>query len=300
MFSTNQRWFKTLILSFIFVTWHSSASSNTLSQPTVLPHHVLRLPNLHTANNPIEAYAKNLLYQALKATEAQYGTFELKIAKQPISQERQMRSLEHDLLDIAWSVTSIQRETQHLPIRIPIMAGLFGKRLMLVRENDERFNVPISMTELRSMRAVLGYDWPDSRIFRHNEIPVIETTYRASFRFISEGFADIFPRSVMEIQTELRNLSSDNALKIAPNLLIEYDSPVFFFVSSKRPELAERITKGLLILLDSGEFQRMLSNLDVYQDSIELMNDRHVIKLENPSLSLQSKQALEQYLPRFN
>lgn len=283
-----------------------SAASITSTTTEVAPnqsishHSVIRLPNIHPGRDPIYAYAKTLLYKALQATEAQYGTFELLVDNEIMPQERQLQSLEHNLLDVTWSVTSVDREKLHLAVRIPLMAGLFGKRLMLVRGDDERFNTPLSLENLKSYRMVQGYDWPDTRIFRHNKIHVLETTYQASFRIVMERFADMFPRSVLEIQNELDNLSDKSALKIAPNILISYDSPLFFFVSLQRPELANRIAQGLLILLENGEFQQILSQQRVYQQSLILMKGRTEIELENPLLSQQSKQALEKYLSYFN
>ena len=149
------------------------------------------------------------------------------------------------------------------------------------------------------MRAVQGYDWPDTRIFRHNEIPVLETTYQASFRIVAEGFADMFPRSVMEIQYEL-DKQPDSTLKIEPHLLVSYESALFYFVASDQEALANRISEGLTILLASGEFQKTLMAQPVYQESMALMRGRTVIKIENPLLSEQSKAALKHYLTYFN
>ncbi|WP_256772279.1 amino acid ABC transporter substrate-binding protein [Alteromonas stellipolaris] len=263
-----------------------------------LPHKVLRLPNVHPGRDPVYAYAKTLLSKVMEVTEDKYGTFELQVSKQEIAQERQLRSLEHDMLDITWSVSSIDREKQHRAIRIPIMGGFFGKRIMLIRANDNRFDAPLSLESLKSMRAVQGYDWPDTRIFRHNNIPVLETTYQASFRIVAEGFADMFPRSVMEIQYEL-DKQPDSTLKIEPHLLVSYDSPLFYFVASDQEALANRISEGLTILLASGEFQKTLKAQPVYQESMAIMRGRSVIEIENPLLSEQSKAALDHYLSYF-
>lgn len=277
-----------------------STDSPTLEKDTkaALPHRRLRLPNIHPGRDPVYAYAKTLLSKALAVTEDKYGSFELQVSEQEVAQERQLRSLEHDMLDITWSVSSIDREKQHRAIRIPIMGGFFGKRIMLIRAKDNRFDAPLTLESLKSMRAVQGYDWPDTRIFRHNNIPVLETTYQASFRIVAEGFADMFPRSVMEIQYEL-DKQPDSTLKIEPHLLVSYDSPLFYFVASDQEALANRISEGLTILLASGEFQKTLKAQPVYQESMALMRGRSVIEIENPLLSEQSKAALDHYLSYF-
>ena len=133
-----------------------------------LPHTLIRLPNVHPGRDTVYAYAKALLTEALLVTESEYGTFDIIVSGQESAQERQLRSLEHNLLDVTWSVTSIERERQFLPIRIPIMAGLFGKRALLVKKGDTRLKDVKTLKELKSFRAVLGYDWPDTKIFHEH------------------------------------------------------------------------------------------------------------------------------------
>lgn len=286
-------------LSLCGISQAAAVTRKTATAPdaNTLPHSVLRLPNVHPGRDPIYAYAKALLYQALKVTEAEYGTFELVITEQETLQARQLRNLEHSMLDVTWSVTSKERERHHLPIRIPIMNGLFGKRALLINADDNRFDTPLALKDLTDMRAVQGYDWPDTRIFRHNGIRVLETTYQASFRMVAEGFADMFPRSVMEISHEINSQAKTANLKVAPNIIIAYPSPMFYFVSSEQSALAERISQGLQQLLSSGELRKLLEAQDIYQQSMELLEAREQVQLHNPLLSEQSKQALATYLP---
>ena len=108
----------------------------------------------------------------------------------------------------------------------------------------------------------------------------------------------MFPRSVMEIIHEL-DKQPDSTLKIEPHLLVSYNSPLFYFVASDQEALANRISEGLTILLESGEFQAFLKAQPVYQESMTLMRGRTVIEIENPLLSEQSKVALKHYLTYF-
>ena len=290
-----------LLLGTVLLPFTNAVAQN---QPSVvnneLPHSVLRLPNVHPGRDAVYAYAKQLLTEALEVTQDSYGTFELVVSTQETAQERQLRSLEHSMLDVTWSVTSIEREQHYLPVRIPIMAGLFGKRILLVREGDTRFSQVKSLEALQSYRAVLGYDWPDTKIFKANKIPVLETTYRASFKIVSEGFADMFPRSAMEIQEELSDESLSRGLAIEDSLVVSYPSPIFFFVGSDNQQLAGRIAQGLLILFETGQFQTLLTQQRGYQQSMSLLEGRTVIEIENPLLSEQSRLALERFLPEFS
>ena len=275
------------------------AQGDDITLPDASAHTVLRLPNVHPGRADVFNYAKSLLEMAMIATVERYGTFEVVITESELAQERQLRSLEHDLLDVTWSVTSIDRETQHLAIRIPIMAGLFGKRVLLVNESATTFNTPLTLSQLQQLRSVQGYDWPDTKILRHNNIGVLETTYRASFRIVAEGFADMYPRGIMEIDGEESNKALSRNLVIEPNLVLSYPSPMFFFTGIDNALLAERITEGLLILIKNGEFQRHLFAQELYKDSMNMLKGRAVIQLENPLLSEPSKQAMDTFLPHF-
>jgi hypothetical protein len=287
------------LLAYALCSFISQACANQISNTSSTAHTKIRLPNVHPGRDTIYAHAKQLLTEALLITQADYGTFEFVISSQESPQRRQLKSLEHDLLDVTWSVTSLDREAHFHPIRIPIMAGLFGKRVLLIDAEDTRFSHDMNLSDLQELRAVLGYDWPDTAIFRHAGIPVIETTYRASFKMVSEGFADMFPRSVMEVLEEMDNKDFSKGLVVDNNIVISYPSPVFFFVGSNNQRLATRINDGLLKLLKNHRFQQLLSEHEGYQKGLELIKGRTVINIDNPFLSEGSQKAIENFLPLF-
>ena len=140
-----------LLLISVFSPFSVNASEQLTKEVSAdLPHTLIRLPNIHPGRDSIYEYAKALLNEALLVTQPQYGTFNIIVSGQESAQERQLRSLEHNLLDVTWSVTSIERERQFLPIRIPIMAGLFGKRALFIKEGDTRFEQVKTLEELKS------------------------------------------------------------------------------------------------------------------------------------------------------
>lgn len=287
------------LLACALFTLIPHAYANQDSNSASAAHTKIRLPNVHPGRDAVYAHAKQLLTEALLITQADYGTFEFVVSSQESPQRRQLRNLEHDLLDVTWSVTSSDREAYFLPIRIPIMAGLFGKRVLLINAEDKRFSKDMDLASLRKFRAVLGYDWPDTAIFRQAGIPVVETTYRASFKMVSEGFADMFPRSVMEVLEEMEHKDLSKGLVVEDNIVISYPSPIFFFVGSNNQQLATRITEGLLQLLKNDRFQQLLKEHKGYKQSLSLLKGRTIISIDNPLLSIESKKAIENFLPLF-
>lgn len=281
----------------VFLVGSATASAQT-GDDDQATYRVIRIPQVFSGTDPLYNYVKTLLQMALDTNAEKHGKVKLLPNERGTVQERQLRNLDHRLLDVTWSVTTAKRENLHKAVRIPLTAGLFGKRLLLIREGDVRFDTPVPLTTLKQYRAVQGQDWPDTRLYRYHGFSVLESTYQASFKVLAEGFADYYPRAILEVEYELEYAK---ALPIAleKNLLIRYPSAMFFFVSRENHALAKRIEDGLLTLLETGQFQSLLESQEFYKSSKVLAEGRHVIELSNPMLSNESREAIENYLPYF-
>lgn len=281
-----------LLLAWLVVISAASANDDEPSTPAI---RVIRVPKAAPGTEPLYDYITALLNAALEASSDKYGKVRLVASEGVTVQDRQLRNLEYRHLDVTWSVTSAERERYHRPIRVPILSGLFGQRVFFVHENDDRFHRGMTIQELKSLRAVQGQDWPDTRIFRHNGFHVVEGTYQSAFRMLSEHFVDYFPRGVLEIGYEANHLK-DEPITIEPDLAIVYPSAMFFFVSKDNEKLAQRIEDGMESLALSGKLRGMLIKQPFYQDAMALMKGRQVFRMNNPYLSEESKKALEKYV----
>ncbi|GGW92333.1 amino acid ABC transporter substrate-binding protein [Alteromonas halophila] len=265
-------------------------------EDTVVPSQVLRIPKVASGTDPIYNYITALLSRVLSTNASEYGQVRLHPNPEVSVQERQLRNLQNGLTDVTWSVTSIDRERKYRPIRIPLVDGFFGKRVLLIATGDRRFSVQPDAQQLKDLYALQGYDWPDTRILLHNGFRVIEAPYQASHRLLIEGFADYFPRSLVEAGYELQQWQS-KGVSLEPYLLLSYRSAMFFFVSKDNEKLAKRIEEGLQALQQSGEFSALLHRQPFYKKGLELVSGRHEIVLENPLLSDKTEAAIKQYLP---
>ncbi|MCX4029761.1 hypothetical protein H0A36_18915 [Endozoicomonas sp. SM1973] len=54
-----------------------------------------------------------------------------------MTQSRAFLSLGRQL-DVVWSMTSIERETLFTPVRIPLLKGLLGHRIFIIRNGEEQ------------------------------------------------------------------------------------------------------------------------------------------------------------------
>lgn len=229
-----------------------------------------------------EMYPYKILKAALDATEQPYR---LSPASTDMVQSRVLREIELGNVDVYWSATSKQREQSLLPIRIPLDKGLNGWRLLLIRKTDiARFAALQSPAAIKSLRMAQGHDWPDTSLLLHNGFSVQTAQHPpALFELLLRQRVDAFPRSVIEAFREQQQYPE---LTVEPHWVLVYPAAVYFFVNRHNTALAARLELGLARIKASGEFDRLFEQR--YGESIKAakLAERQVIRLENPSISL--------------
>lgn len=243
-------------------------------------------------------YFFQLLTESLKITEPEYPHLRLMPVEQMIHQERALRLLDQRVIDVFWTTTSREREEVALPVRIPLMAGLFGQRVLLISgANRQAFADIHNPSQLAQLMAISGNDWPDTEIMSENGLKVMrEGDHLSMFRMLSQGIVDYFPRGVMEAPQELERFGRFN-LVADEHLLLSYPAAIYFFVSRDNPQLAARLELGLQRLLASGRFDDLLFGSAHHQQGLTLllMPGRRVLQLDNP-LAPESFQQIDKSL----
>jgi len=246
-----------------------------------------RPPNPAPENLSRVSYAVALLRLALKASGADYN---LKLAPGLSLQGRTLKEVEqHHDVDVTWAMTSTEREQMLLPIRIPIFKGLFGWRIPLIRAHDApKFARIRTLGELADFTCGQGHDWPDTRILASNGIPVFRSpSYEGLFKMLASGRIDFFPRSLIEIWEESRRHQHMNLIP-APNILLQYPAPVYYFVGRNSTTLAEDIHRGLEKIIANGHFNELFYRYNkAFIEQADLQN-RTIIPLDNPLLPPQT------------
>jgi hypothetical protein len=188
-------------------------------------------------------------------------------------------------IDVLWTMSSRQRETELLPVRMPLDMGLIGWRLLLIRRSDAaRFEAIRSAAELQQLSALQGHDWPDTDILRANGYRVdTGSDYAGMFKMLSSSRADYFPRSVFEVWNELDAFHWDD-LMVAPGLALHYPSAFYFFVRKSNPALAQTIQHGLERMMADGSYARVFNDYfgEVLRRSALPL--RRIFELDNPLL----------------
>lgn len=229
-----------------------------------------------------DEYLLELLTKALD--QSQYPAKLESILVHP-HQQRTLLGLNSTQADIYWSMTSPEREQLAIAIKVPLFKGLIGKRALLTNKDYLPMFASIKeKSELAEHVAIQGHDWPDTKILAQNGLQVRPfANYQVMFSLTASGRVDYFPRSFIEVNSELSDLKDDK-LVIVPNLFISYPTAFYYFVSSSKPKLAEAIYKGLLALKESGEFDRLFEHYFAEElASLPYQKSEVVeIKLDNP------------------
>jgi hypothetical protein len=228
------------------------------------------------------SYALELLQLALQKAGGKHT-----VALTPIRmmQDRALFeiSLDNGKVDIMATMTSKERESKLLPIRIPITKGLIGWRVPVVKASRiHQFDHVDSLADLKRFRAVQGHDWPDLAILRHNGLTAHSVSAHESlFSTLSTGRVDYLPLSLIEAQGAIKGREG---LAIDPNIVIHYTAAVYFFVNPRNGALAEEVRRGLEASIADGSFDRLFYHH--FADAIRQarLSGRRIIELDNPVL----------------
>jgi len=189
-------------------------------------------------------------------------------------------------IDVVVGGATMVRERLALPIRFPIMQGLFGWRIALVHQDNKNIFKEIKkLKHFKKFSALQFHTWSDSETLLSNDIKLIKgTDVEGLYMMLDKKRADYFPRSVLEIDDDLAK-HQHLAIEKEKNILIWYPKAVYFYVGKNQTALATSIRRGLELSLSDGSFKALF--MKYYGDIISKLQaeNRHVFKLNNPLLS---------------
>lgn len=238
------------------------------------------------ANDSAQQYFSALLKLALDETVDDFGPYYLSPVDINMVQQRTITMLQaNKVIDVMWTVTSVEREQSMQAVYIPLLKGLMGNRIFLIRKNEQhRFETIKTLEDLFTLTAGQGDNWPDTQIIKRNNIPVQTAKGELLYNMLAKKRFDYFPRAVTEIQKEAFQYPE---FIIENNLMLNYLSPIYFFVNKQNPLLAKRIEVGLLRAINDGRFDKLFrtaNNIDHLSAQLKL-KQRRVFQLSNTLVS---------------
>jgi hypothetical protein len=284
MFNINHKTFMCLFIVFIYPLNLSAMTQITVWEQTV--------------NGPTEIIM-DTLYRALEITKPEYGDYQL-FTSAKMEQGRALRELskiENAQLDLAHFAPTKEREKEAIVVRFPLIQGLLGYRVCLIKEGEQqKFSNIANKSQWINNKLSVGQhkSWPDTLVLKANGLPV-KTSYKYELLFqqLAKNRFDCFARGANEIVYEY-DLHQHLGLEIEKEVLLHYPFPLFFFVNKSKPALAKRLEVGLSMLIENGIFEKLFDYY--YQEQIINLNlqNRHIIELQNPTLSYRTIQVLKQ------
>jgi hypothetical protein len=213
--------------------------------------------------------------------------YQLKFYNANLPKLRVMELIEKNQgIDIIAGGATKAREDILLPIRFPLLKGLYGWRIPLISNERKNlfFNIN-SMTEFKKLIPGQLHSWSDTKILEGNGITVDKASnYQGLFTMLENQRFDYFPRSMIEVHWELEN-HKHHDIMIDPYSLIHYPSAYYFYINKNNKALATDILSGLESALVDGSFEKLF--LQYYGNVITKVKSegRKTFHLKNPLLS---------------
>lgn len=251
------------------------------------------------------SYYLDLLKLSLDKTTSKYGTYKFETEFADVTRQRLATYLADgsSYVDVIWTGTNIEREESMLPVRIPLLKGLKGYRLLIInKEREKDFDKITNINDLKKLVGIQGVDWPDKDILLASGFK-IETNpnYNGMFLMVHNNRVDYFPRAINEPFDELK-LRPDLNLTIAKKIMIYYPLPNYFFVNIKKAELRNRIEEGLNIAIKDGSFDKLFYNHPSNKEVFQKVNFKNIkiFNIENHYLTEETKRIMNDKKYIFN
>lgn len=234
----------------------------------------------------IYEYRWKLLELALAHLEGE-APYRLQPLTEEVTQNRAVLLLQSGGVDVIALGTTEERESGMLPVKIDILRGIVGYRLLVIRRQDQaRFSKTDEAGLRRDMVFGLNSQWADLPVMRANGFAV-ETSagYDNLFSMLAAHRFDAFPRGLNEARRELEQQHQNfPQLSVERSKALYIPYPVYFWVNKRNTVLASQIERGLKLALADGSFRRLFERYHAQEIESLKAEKRQVIRLTNPLL----------------
>lgn len=242
-----------------------------------------------------QQYEREVLEAALNATNASHGKWHLQedLTDYPLAADEAnvFRSKGFDIFGTVAGNTKLANEKKIL-IPLPLMKGLLGYRILIIRAADkEKFAAIKSTQQLQQLRLGIPGTWADAELFRQNGYKVEEKgSFDDLFTRLENNEFDYVSFGANEIAGVFAQRAAQSGkLIIDPSLLVYYPFPLVFYVNPNNPALAERVIAGLQSISSNNELNKIFNRYFGAELKRLDLSGRTKISLKNPILPAEMK-----------
>ena len=307
----------TLLLASLHAANLQADSKSLLSTPAPLEiKH-----NVSGWSGEMKSYQEDLISAVVAAGESKFGPYKLTFVDKVMSTVRAMIASERGALDTGmstgWGMRENGAEKVDLYLRA-YMKSLLGLRQLIIRKEDQTaFRAVRTIDDLRAFKAGQGSGWPDSRIYSHYDVEVVDAnSFSALFPMLEKKRFDFIPLSILEVDTALAAVQETYPdFVIAEDIYLFYPIPLYISVSKMSPAASQRIAYGLKVLFHDddavSETEASLAEAGGEVDPDELLfkhfpvaktvsftGDQVLLMLENPFISQSASKEITEYFIR--
>lgn len=192
---------------------------------------------------------------------------------------------DNDGIDVVFAGSNLEREEKYQAVHFPILKGLYGWRIPLVRRtNSNLFTKINSLDAFKQLKPGQFHTWSDTLVLEANGVDVVKgTDFDGLFGMLSKGRFDYFPRSVLEVEQDYTNHRKLNIM-IDSNIIIHYPTAFYFYVSKENTQLAKDLLQGLEAAHKDGSLNTLFMQYYGEQIKSTKLGKRRLIALDNPLL----------------
>ncbi len=260
----------------------AESGAGTGNKPMVFTQ---RAPDHH--DNTQNAYGIAILKLALENTRNDYGDYVIKTAPSMNTARAILTMKKNSIPNFLYPTTYdeiLQSESEITHIPFPLVQGLLGYRVCFYPEKKKEYIYDqINRGKFQNLLHGQGKYWTDVAVLEHNGLPVVEVdSHKSMYKMVSIGRIDLFCRGANEAFKEYNHFNNIDGVGFDRTFVLQYDLPVFFFLSKENTEAVKRIKTGLIRSYENGSLRQLLFKHFAQSLEFVALDKRKFYHLENP------------------
>jgi hypothetical protein len=247
--------------------------------------------------DPRQIFKQAVLHKIIEETKDKYGPMEIKSTDVKMERDRELEELaKGDLIQVVIEVSRPDWEEKVTPIYIPVDKGLMGWKIHLIRkESQDTLDKVQTLGDYKKVSVGGAPQWTSMLVLKSlgGYNLVTGDNYDGLFQMLMSGRFDMFQRGLNEVYAEYDAHKTDNPdLAIEKNLVLVMPSPLYVFVTPKRPELAKRFQDGLAKMVEDGSLDKIIDEQFGSMIKSADLQHRRIFYVDNPLLTPKTKEVV--------